>query len=257
MAFPNFQNKQGEEALFDPDDFMEYAKARGRYPFEPPESIIFCYQSSLMDHILDNHRTTDTKRFGGLHLLDETGGKVGVVGRFGVGAPTVTILLEELIAFGVRRFISIGSAGSIQKDLDIGDVVVCDRAIRDEGTSHHYLPDTKYAYASESMTNKIKNSLDKLGQKYITGTSWTTDAVYRETIAEIKQYQKEGVLTVEMEASALFAVAEYRNAAMGAILTISDSLADLVWKPEFHSEETKNGLEMLYKVALDVLMNGD
>ncbi len=255
MPFPNFENKHSETALFNPDDFIKYATTRNRLIFEPPESVIFCYQHSLMDHILENHETTDTKRFGGLYLLDETRGKVGVIGKFGVGAPVAVGVLEELIGFGVRKFISIGSAGSLQNDLDIGDIVVCDRAIRDEGTSHHYLPNSKYAHASEDMTRKIKDSLDRQGQKYLTGTSWTTDAIYRETIAEVKQYQKEGILTVEMEASALFAVAEYRNVPIGAILTISDSLADLVWKPEFHSDETKKGLEILYKAALDVLLN--
>ena len=255
MPFPNFENKQDEEALFSPEDFIRYATARNGFTFEPPESVILCYQHSLMDHILENHETTDTKRFGGLHLLDETGGKIGVIGKFGVGAPVACGLLEELIAFGVKKIISIGSAGSLQKDLNIGEVVVCDRAIRDEGTSHHYLPNSKYAHASEEMTRKIKDSLNRQGQEYTVGTSWTTDAIYRETIAEIKQYQEEGVLTVEMEASALFAVAEYRNVPIGAILTISDSLADLVWKPEFHSDEAKKGLEVLYKVALDVLLN--
>ena len=254
MPFPNFENKQNEAPLFTPEDFIRYAEARNRFIFEPPKSVILCYQFSLMDHILEDHETTDTKRFGGLHLLDETDGKVGVMGKFGVGAPVACGLLEELIGFGVKKFISIGSAGSLQKDLDIGDVVVCDKAIRDEGTSHHYLADSKYAHASEEMTGNIQKSLEKMGQAYRVGTSWTTDAIYRETIAEIKQYQEEGVLTVEMEASALFAVAQYRNVPIGAILTISDSLADLVWRPEFHSEDTKKGLEVLYKVALDVLL---
>ena len=89
--------------------------------------------------------------------------------------------------------------------------MVCEKAIRDEGTSHHYLKPSKYAYASKDMTQKIKNSLDKFKQKYFVGTSWTIDAPYRETVAEATQYQKEGVATVEMEASALFAVSQYRN----------------------------------------------
>ena len=101
---------------------------------------------------------------------------------------------------------------------------------------------------------KITNSLEKLGQKYTVGSSWTIDAPYRETVAEAVQYQKEGVLTVEMEAAALFAVASYRKIDLGAVFTISDSLADFKWSPEFHREETKEGLEILYKTALDVLL---
>lgn len=257
MPFPNFEKKHDEAPLFTPDDYVAYVKKIGKYPqLEPPTGLIICYQSGLLEYILENHNTTKVRAFGEMYLLDETAGKVAVAGKFGIGAPAVIATLEDKIAFGINNFISIGVAGSLQKDIKIGDLVVCDKAIRDEGTSFHYLEPSKYAYASEQMTEKIKHSLDKMGKTFVTGTSWTTDAVYRETIAEIKHYQEEGVATVEMEASALFAVAQYRNVQMGAILTISDNLAELEWKPGFHMEETKEGLETLYKVALDVLLDG-
>ncbi len=243
--------------MFTPSEFMAYQKKRGKYPtFKIPEGVIFCYQRSLMEFILENHKTTKVEGFyGEMYLLDETNGKVAVIGKFGIGSPVVATLLEELIAFGVKKFISIGTAGTLQKNIAIGDLMVCEKAIRDEGTSHHYLKHSKYAYASKDMTNRIKKSLDKFKQKYFVGTSWTIDAPYRETVAEAKQYQKEGVATVEMEASALFAVAQYRNVELGAIFTISDSLAELEWKPKFHLKKTKKGLEILYKVAINVLIN--
>ena len=97
-------------------------------------------------------------------------------------------------------------------------------------------------------------SLDRCKVKYHVGTSWTTDAPYRETLAEIRKYQSEGVATVEMEAAALFAVAEYRKVDMGSFFTISDSLAELEWKPEFHGETAKKSLETIFKVAVEVLM---
>ena len=109
----------------------------------------------------------------------------------------------------------------------IGDIVVCDRAIRDEGTSHHYLPPDTYAHASPAATARLVDALQATGTPHSVGTSWTTDAPYRETIAEVQHYQAEGVLAVEMEAAALFAVAAYRGVEMGALLTISDTLGDL------------------------------
>jgi len=256
MTFPNFPNKQKEKALFSPEDYMTYAKKIGQYPkVKPPEALIFCYQRSLLDYVLENHETTTVRAFGEMHLLDETDGRVAVTSVYGIGGPCAVTTLEEKIGFGIKKFISIGSAGTLQKHINIGDIIVCDRAIRDEGISHHYIESSKYAYASEDMTSRIQKSLTELGIEYITGTSWTTDAVYRETIAEVEQYQKEGVATVEMEASALFAVAQYRDVQMGSILTISDSLADLVWQPEFHSDKTTVGLEMLFKAALGALLN--
>lgn len=257
MPYPNHKNKYAEKAVFSPCDYLDYIRKKGRCKnFKPPQGIIFCYQRSLMKHILDNHRTTSAKDyFGGLYLLDETHGRVGILGSFGIGAPVAVTFLDELIALGVKRFITVGSAGSLQKDIKTGDVVVCDRAIRDEGTSYHYLKPGKYAHASPELTSKIKQALDGYKLKYVVGTSWTTDAPFRETIAEVKQYQKEGVAMVEMEAAALMAVAEYRQVEMGAILTASDSLAALKWKPNFHLKRTEKGLEKIYKVALKALLD--
>lgn len=255
MAFPNYPSKHSEKALFSPEDFIAYAKKINQYPkIKPPEGLILCYQRSLLDYVLQNHNVTTVRAFGETHLFDETGGRIAVAKVDGVGGPSAALTLEERAAFGTKKFISIGSAGSLQKNLSIGDIVVCYRAIRDEGVSHHYLKSSKYAHASEEMTTRIKSSLDKLGIEYTTGTSWTTDAVYRETIAEVRQYQKEGVATVEMEAAALFAVAQYRNVQVGSILAISDSLADMKWQPEFHSEKTKAGLENLFKAAVGALL---
>ncbi len=257
MGFPNLKNKHAKDSMFTPSEFMAYQKKRGEYPkFKPPLGVIFCYSKNLMEYVLENHKTTKVEGFyGEMYLLNETNGKVAIIGKFGIGSPVVVALLEELIVFGIKKFISIGIAGTLQKNIKIGSLMVCEKAIRDEGTSHHYLKHSKYAYASKEITNKIKKSLEKHGQKYFVGTSWTIDAPYRETVAEAKQYQKEGVATVEMEASALFAVAQYRNVELGAIFTISDSLAELQWKPKFHFKKIKMGLEVLYKVAIDVLLN--
>jgi uridine phosphorylase len=131
--------------------------------------------------------------------------------------------------------------------------VVCDRAIRDEGTSFHYLPPTKYAHASPGMVSLLTETLDRLSLSHQLGASWTTDAPYRETIAEVNHYRREGVLAVEMEASALFAVAACRGVEMGAMFTISDSLAGPEWEPHFRSETVAQGLQTLYEAAVESL----
>lgn len=256
MTYPNFPDKHPEKAFFSPTEYLEYAKTIGRFPqFPVPKGVIFSYQRKLMAYVLENHPVTKVDfNYGEMYLLDETEGQIALVGNFGIGAPVVGTILEELIAFGVQHFISIGTAGTLQKDLTIWDLMVCEKAIRDEGTSHHYLPAGKYAHADPAMTAKIQHSLDRLNQPYSLGTSWTIDAPYRETVAEIQQYQAEGVATVEMEAAALFAIAEYRKVQMGAMFSISDSLAEFKWDPKFHWKATDQGLEILYQVAIEVLM---
>lgn len=258
MAFPNFKNKYAEDSLFSPEDHWKHKIERGNPPtFDPPKGVIFCYREELMEYILKAHETTRVEGFlDEMYLLSETKDQVALIGKLAKGAPAVVTILEQLIALGIKRFISIGIAGALQKQVNIGDVVICERAIRDEGTSYHYVRPSKYVYASEKMVKRIKNSLDTHNWKYIVGTSWTTDAFYRETVAEVKHYQKEGVLTVEMEAAALFAVAQYRNVEIGAIFTISDSLAELQWNPRFHVKEPSEVLEILYQVAMDILLGG-
>jgi uridine phosphorylase len=256
MAFPNLKNKHLKDSMFTPEEFINYKKKRGDFPkFKPPLGVIICYDKNLMKHILKNHKTSKEDFWNKMYLLNETKKEIAVVGNFGIGAPSAVIVLEELIAFGVKKFISIGTAGTLQKNIKIGDLMVCEKSIRDEGASHHYIKNSKYAYASKKMTNGIIKSLRKFKQKYFIGTSWTIDTPYRETVAEAKQYQKEGVATVEMEASALFTVAKYRKVELGAIFTISDSLAELEWKPKFHLKKTKKSLENLFKISIDSLIN--
>jgi purine-nucleoside phosphorylase len=81
----------------------------------------------------------------------------------------------------------------------------------------------------------------------------TIDAPYREFFAELEQYQKEGVITVEMESAALFAVAQYKKVKLGCLFTVIDSLAGLKWEPKFHKDTTKSGLHILFQVALNAL----
>ena len=258
MSFPNHPDKHAEEAVIQPARFLDYLRSRGNYPaFPPPQGIILCYQRRLLEYVLAGHKTTRPPNGFGVHLLDETEGRVGIVGGFGIGAPAAVTLLEELIGFGVPRFLSVGTAGSLQPHIAIGDLVVCDRAVRDEGVSHHYLPSGKYSYADTEMTGRLTKALTVAGHTPIVGTSWTIDAPYRETKVEVRAYQQEGVACVEMEAAALFAVARHRGAALGAMFTISDSLASLEWHPEFHSDRTQAGLETLYQTALACLTTSE
>lgn len=254
MPYPNFPKKHREEAFITPEAAVaHFVKEPPPLPF--PDAVILCYQSSLLAHILEQHETTGVERgtYRHLHWLQETDNRIAVAGGFGVGAPAVVLVLEALIEQGVRQYLSIGTAGSLQKRVAIGSIVVCDRAIRDEGTSHHYLPPETYAHASPSLTARLVEALRATDTPHSVGTSWTIDAPYRETVAEVQHYQAEGVLTVEMEAAALFAVAAYRGVEMGSLLTISDSLADLTWDPHFRSDTTREGLETLYRVALQAL----
>jgi uridine phosphorylase len=256
VTYPNFAGKHAEQALFSPGDFVAYLRRIGAEASPAPGCVIMCYQRSLYEHVLRTEGAEPRPRRGALHglvPLPSTGGAVGLLGRFGIGAPAAAAALEELAALGTHTVASIGTAGSLQHSLKPGDLVLCEAAIRDEGVSHHYLPPGKLAGASAELTATLGASLTTMGVTYKAGTSWTIDAPYRETVAEARQYQAEGVLCVEMEAAALFAVASVRGVRLASAFAISDSLADLEWNPQFHGAEVQQGLVTLFDAAVAAL----
>ena len=255
MPFPNFAGKHREDAFFNPEEYVAYLRREGLLPeVTLPSGVILCYRRGLLRRIGE---LEPIERVRGLpaefYLLGETGGAVGLCGGFGIGAPAVTAVVEELIALGVRRFVSIGTAGALQPESAVGEIIVCDRAIRDEGVSHHYLPPEQYAHASPALSARLHAELARAGGPLSTGPAWTIDAPYRETTAEARHYQSEGVRAIDMEAAALFAVAAYRGVEVAAAFVVSDSLADLVWQPSLRGPEVQLGLDRLYHAARDAL----
>jgi uridine phosphorylase len=254
-SYPNFPGKHAEQALFTAADFVAYQRQVGALDDgEVPGGAVLCYRPSLYDHVLRAEGLKPSRRLDLPLPLPSTGGRVGLVGRFGTGAPGATSVLEELAALGTSAMMAIGTAGSLQRDLQPGDLVLCEAAVRDEGVSHHYLPPGKLATAPAEMTAALGAALRESGLAFRTGVSWTIDAPYRETVAEARHYQAEGVLCVEMEAAALFAVAEVRGLRLASAFVISDSLADLVWSPRFHDPAVRAGLIGVYQAAVAALM---
>jgi uridine phosphorylase len=258
VSYPNYRGKHAHEAFFAPSDFLAYLRQTGDLELSnAPDGIILCYQRRLLNHVLDAEGLDPDRQprtYQGLVTLPATDHRVGVVGGFGIGAPVTAALLEELIALGTRRFISIGTAGSLQRSCPVGHTIVCERAVRDEGVSHHYLPPGKFALSAPGLTSRLVRQLQSADVEHTAGSSWTIDTPYRETVEELRHYQAEGVLCVEMEAAALFAVAAYREVDVAAGFVVSDSLADLVWDPQFHAPETLDSLIRLYEASVATLM---
>ena len=256
-SYPNFAGKHAGEALFTAADFTAYLRQVGALDDgQAPAGVVLCYQRSLYDHVLRTEGLqVKTSRRRGLPLaLPSTGGRVGLLGQFGIGAPAATAMLEQLAALGTSAVVSVGTAGSLQRDLEPGDLVLAEAAIRDEGVSHHYLPPARLATAPAEMSAALRTAMERSGLRFRTGVSWTIDTPYRETVAEARQYQAEGILCVEMEAAALFAVAQVRGLQVASALVISDSLADLVWSPRFHDPQVEAGLVEVYQAAVTALL---
>src|SRR5579863_5633890 len=132
--------------------------------------------------------------------------EVGIVGR-AVGAPFAVLVAEELFASGCELLVSLTSAGQIAPAGPPPYFVIIDRALRDEGTSHHYAAPSEFAAASPELVSAAAKALSSLNVRSVVGSSWTTDAPFRETAEAIEAARAKGILAVEMEAAALYTFA--------------------------------------------------
>jgi uridine phosphorylase len=176
-----------------------------------------------------------------------------VLTSFGGGSPMVMELAEELAVMGAKKMILMTWGGTLQMEIKPGDIVVCNRAIRDEGASHHYLPPGKYVEANPSLVEELVAAIQTRGAQCTIGTTWTTDAPYRETREEVVQYQSEGVKTVEMESAGLFAVGQVRGIQTASVVIGMDSLATLRWQTPERLDDIMHSLEVVYAAAIEVL----
>jgi len=263
MPIPNYPNKLKAQAMFSAMDLLKHQRITGIFSdYLNPEGVIFTYQPSLIHAIGRIHRLKKVKSFfGDCYQVKERGTRIAILGHFGIGAPVSVVLLEQYAALGARKFVLVGMAGGLQPGMQAGELVVCDRALRDEGTSYHYLEPAKYVEASSELTEQLKARLEDLTSNYIVGPSWTTDAPFRETDEEVEIYQKEGMQTVEMEAAALFAAGHSLGLQVAAAFSIGDTL--LVpengtipgsrWRLDFNFQKTLQGLVILAQAAIRCL----
>lgn len=234
MPYPTHPEKHEWDPLVTPEQSRAHAEET-----EPaPETVILGFGETVYDHLTDRHAGHEVPGTSG-DCYRFAGSSVGVCGRFGIGAPTTAMVMEELIAAGTETFCAVGYAGCLDPEVPVGATVVPDRAIRDEGTSHHYVePDTDVR-PTDAVTGTVRTELAANTDEPIhTGPTWTTDATYRETRQEVRRFADRGVLTVEMEAAAVFAVARHHAVAASAAFTVSDHLTAADWDPSFRDAES-------------------
>lgn len=159
-----------------------------------------------------------------LHSFVLDGVEIGVVGC-AVGASFAVLVAEQLFASGCRLLASITSSGQIADAGPTPYFILIDKALRDEGTSHHYIPPSDFAHCAPALLDRLRPMLDLASQHIILGATWTTDAPYRETEAAIEAARAHGVLAVEMEAAALYAFAAARGRAVVCFAHVTNAMA--------------------------------
>jgi uridine phosphorylase len=210
---------------------IEPSRHRGATDF--PERLVMCFFREQIAELVEAGEATRLTSFDSedgtrdIYLTAGDGAPLALM-HPGVGAPFAA-MLEEAIACGVRRVIVCGGGGVLDKDIAVGHLLVLQDAVRDEGTSFHYLPPGRRVAAHPQAVAALRGVLERRGIPYLCTTSWTTDAFYRETPAKVRLRRQEGCLCVEMEAAALFAVAQFRQVVLGQLLYAGDDVSGLDW----------------------------
>src|SRR5215831_18245432 len=151
-------------------------------------------------------------------------------------------------------FMACGSAGVLDPQIAAGHLIIPTVAVRDEGTSYHYLPPSREVEATPRAVDALVQTLTATNVPFRLGKTWTTDGVFRETPAKIALRTTEGCLTVEMEAAALFAVAQFRQVALGQLLYGEDDVSGLTWDRRREALDRPAVREKLLRLAAEACL---
>ena len=147
-----------------------------------------------------------------------------------VGAPACVAGFEEIVAMGARKFVLFGSCGVLDDERVKDNLILPVSAVRDEGTSYHYIAPSPEIEADPHSVRIAETVLASCGYPYIKGKTWTSDAIYRETLPLIQERRQEGCLVVEMECASMLAVAKYRHIPFIQFLYGADNLSSDTWE---------------------------
>jgi uridine phosphorylase len=213
---------------FTPEALIGAVRAERGLACEPvPAVCVLEFDGDLTDWLVASGAGRPWKPWACFHTamysIEVDGTPCGVVPRT-IGGPYAVLVAEQLRASGARVVLGLTSAGRVSGSLPVPSLVVPTEAIRDEGTSYHYLPASRSVVADAQLANCLAIGLQGLGLPISRGAVWTTDAPYRETNQQLAHHAKRGVLAVEMQAASLFAFALARGMPVGMVAHVTNAV---------------------------------
>ena len=216
-------------SVFEPENLLREARRQKNVPeIAIPEICILDPDGDILRAVRRDRHAAPSPGWACYHTelyeFDDRGERFGIVGC-AVGASFAVLLAEEIFVSGCRFLISMTSAGQILAKGPTPYFVVIDRALRDEGTSYHYLPPAEFAEAKGALVATAMRALREVPYQVHRGAAWTTDAPFRETSAAIDDARDRGILAVEMEAAALYAFARARRKPVLCLAHVTNRMA--------------------------------
>ena len=218
-----------------------------------PETVISIFHHTLFQRIaefLGGTKIAETKDVDGhwpVYAVQYKGHRFALY-KARLGAPACVGCFEDIIPMGAKRIILLGNCGVLDRSIEDCGIIIPTRAIRDEGTSYHYAPASDYIDVNKKYIPEIIQVLEECGYPYVMGTTWTTDAFYRETRGKVAKRKQMGAICVEMECSAMQAMCDFRGVDFFQFLYAGDNLDHSTWDPRSLSGTSR--LEDKEKIAL-------
>lgn len=224
-------NDYEEEGIATPDTWYEAFGGKEKLQ-EVKDVERYILTFSYLSHFLDTMKAQEGIQkahcYSDLYTFTFKGQRIGCA-IVPVGAPAACTRLEDLVYMGGKRFVLAGGVGVLTGNIGRGELIVPTGSIRDEGTSYHYIPPDKSVSPSLPLAEELRKACKEEEVTFHEGIVWTTDAPYRETPTRIKAFRGVGAVCVDMEASACFAVAEYRNVSLAALFYGGDYVNEEKW----------------------------
>lgn len=243
--------------IFEPEDFLRYLRSMPgtrKSDLRLPPRILMFFGGDDRDALCAMTRARKT-RWDPSYSVGRAGRHRLAVLRLTIGAPAATIGLEEAVAMGARTILTMGGCGSLEDSLPIGSLVIPSQAFSDEGMSRHYgggpwtRPDLR-------LVRVLENACRARGREVRVGGVWTMDAVYRESRRMARSLSRQGVVAVDMEASAMYTVARARGVRIASLFVVSDELGGDAWNAGFVSPAYLRGKEQARTILFDVMAQG-
>ncbi len=244
-----------QPSVFTAENLLREARRqKGLAQGRVPALCVLDPDGDLLDYLREHNHTQIHSTWACYHTRLYTvvwdGWEFGLIGRV-VGASFAVLIAEELFASGCQLLVSITSAGQLLEVDHPPYVVLIEHALRDEGTSYHYLPPTAYSSLSPALRAMILQHWDQTRLRLHAGSSWTTDAPFRETEAMLAWGREQGLLAIEMEAAALYALAEAKQYPILCFAYVTNQMAQ--HEGDFEkgaANGSENALTIIRQVAL-------
>jgi nucleoside phosphorylase len=225
FVLPLLNHRLDEPSAFTPEALVAAVRAERRIAAERiPDVCVLEFDGDLTDALILTGAATPCDAWACFHTtmfsLQVDGAWFGLIPRT-IGGPYAVLIAEQLRASGAKVILGLTSAGRVKPELPIPSIVVVTGAVRDEGTSYHYLAAGSTVEADAALSDILTSELERMPLPLSQGTVWTTDAPYRETESQLADHAAAGVLAVEMQAASLFAFGSARQIPVGVVAHVT------------------------------------